>query len=275
MKNYFRVISSFILFIYFSSANAQSDVTNDYDFNLYNTQVILLNSEFVDDTFHIYISLPDGYNNSDKLYPVLFILDGDISYGMAASIARYLEIGGNIPELIVVGIGYGAIEKNAGNKRNRDYRPNDSGGAENFQKFLNGELIPFIDNNYRTLSDDRTIAGYSLGGLFALYSLFTQPKTFDGYIVGSPYLLPGNFIIFDYEEKAASTLNDVSARIFISVGSEASDEKYFNPIDELVTIMQERDYADLKIETKVFDGSDHLVGPPEVITHGLVSVFSE
>jgi hypothetical protein len=25
----------------------------------------------------------------------------------------------------------------------------------------------------------------------------------------------------------------------------------------------------------VFDGSDHLVGPPEVITHGLISVFGE
>ncbi len=275
MKSYFLMFSSIILFINYVSASAQQDVSDVNDFNLYNTQVKLIYSQFVDDTFHIFISLPDEYNISDKLYPVLFVLDGDISYGFAAGITRYLEIGGNIPELIIVGIGYGAVDKSAGNKRNRDYRPDNSGGADNFLKFISEEIIPFIDNNYKTEKDDRTIAGYSLGGLFALYSLFTEPEIFNKYVVGSPYLLPENFIIFDYEEQASSTLSEVSAKAFISVGSEASEEKYFNPIDELVTIMQERDYPNLKLETKVFDGSDHLVGPPEVITHGLISVFSE
>jgi predicted alpha/beta superfamily hydrolase len=275
MKIYFIIFSLIILFINYVSASAQQDVRDVKDFNLYNTQLKLLNSQFVDDTFHIFISLPDDYDNTDKRYPVLYVLDGDISYGIAAGITRYLEIGGNIPELIVIGIGYGAIDKSAGNKRNRDYRPGDNGGAESFQNFINEELIPYIDGNFRTVIKDRTITGYSLGGLFALYSLFTQPGIFNKYVVGSPYLIPENFIIFDYEEQASSTLNDLSAKVFISVGSEASEEKYFNPIDELVSIMQERDYPNLKLETKVFDGSDHLVGPPEVITHGLISVFSE
>lgn len=275
MKSHFKIFSLIILFINCVSALAQQDVRDVNDFNLYNSRLKLLYSQFVDDTFQIFISLPDDYNSTDKRYPVLYVLDGDISYGMAAGIARYLEIGGNIPELIVIGIGYGAIDKSVGNKRNRDYRPDDASGAENFQKFINEELIPYLDNNFRTITANRTIAGYSLGGLYALYSLFTKPETFNKYIIGSPYLLPENFVIFDYEEQASSTLNNVSAKIFVSVGSKASEEKYFNPIDELVSIMQERDYPNLKLETKVFDGSDHLVGPPEVITHGLISVFSE
>lgn len=275
MKIYFIIFGLITLLINYASALAQQDVRDVDNFNLYNTQLKLLNSRFVDDTFHIYISLPDDYNNTDIQFPALYILDGDISYGIAAGIARYLEIGGNIPELIVIGIGYGAIDKNAGNKRNRDYRPGDNGGAESFLKFINEELIPYVDGNFRTAVEDRTITGYSLGGLFALYSLFTQPGIFNKYVVGSPYLIPENFVIFDYEEQASSTLNDLSAKVFISVGSEASEEKYFNPIDELVSIMQTRDYPNLNLETKVFDGSDHLVGPPEVITHGLISVFGE
>jgi predicted alpha/beta superfamily hydrolase len=275
MKLYLKVIILFVFFVNFFSVLAQQDLRDVNDFNLYNTQYKLINSQFVDDTFHVFIGLPDNYNSTDKKYPVIYVLDGDISYGMASGIARYLEIGGNIPKLIVVGIGYGAVGKGAGNKRNRDYRPKDSGGAESFQKFIKEELIPYVDNNYRTVKDNRTIAGYSLGGLFALYSLFTQPGTFQKYIAGSPYLLPGNFVIFDYEAESVSVLNEISARLFISVGSEASNEKYFNPIDELVTKMQEHDYPDLIIETKVFDGSNHLVGPPEVLTHGLVSVFKE
>ena len=275
MKIHFIIFSLITIFVNYVSASAQQDVRDVDNFNLYNTQLKLLNSRFVDDTFHIYISLPDDYNNTDERYPALYVLDGDISYGIAAGITRYLEIGGNIPELIVIGIGYGAIDKSAGNKRNRDYRPGENGGAENFLKFISDELIPYVDGNFRTVIEDRTITGYSLGGLFALYSLFTQPDIFNKYVVGSPYLIPDNFVIFDYEEQASSTFNDLSAKVFISVGSEASEEKYFNPIDELVSIIQTREYPNLILETKIFDGSDHLVGPPEVITHGLISVFGE
>jgi predicted alpha/beta superfamily hydrolase len=268
-------ISIGLFFLVSFSVTAQQGEVNTRTFNLFNTELRLFGSSFVDDTFHIIISLPDQYDSSDKRYPVLYVLDGDISYGIAAGVARYLEIGGNIPELIVVGIGYGSTEKSAGNKRNRDYRLDGDGEAENFNKFLTEELITYIDDNFRTVKEERTISGYSLGGLFALYSLFSQPGLFNNYIVGSPYLLPGDFAIFDFEEQAALDMDEVSGKIFISVGSEASGEKYFNPIDELVTIMQEREYPNLEIYTKVFDGSTHLAGPPEVVTHGLISVFGE
>ena len=52
----------------------------------------------------------------------------------------------------------------------------------------------------RTRPGERTIEGYSIGGLFALYTLFTKPETFNRYIVGSPYLLWNNSSIFSYEE---------------------------------------------------------------------------
>jgi predicted alpha/beta superfamily hydrolase len=245
------------------------------EYNLYNTQKKIIYSKTVDDSFYIYISLPDDYNISDKRFPVLYVLDGDIAYGMAASIARYLQIGDNIPELIVVGIGYGSIDKSAGEKRRRDYRPVQSGGAENFLVFLKDKLIPYIDSSYRTISGDRTIAGYSIGGLFALYALFTHPESFNRYIVGSPFLSWDNNSIFNYEENSPSVIDDKQLNIFISVGSEESEEKYYNPIDKLVTKIQERDYPGVKLETKVFDGSTHLTGPPESLTYGLVSVFGK
>ncbi len=192
---------------------------------------------------------------------------------MAASIARYLQIGENIPELIIVGIGYGGLDKSAGEKRRRDYRPTPTGGAQNFLKFLEDELIPFIDNNYRTVPEERAINGYSIGGLFGLYTLFTKPEIFNRYIIGSPSLTWDNYSIYNYEENSSEKIGEKKIRVFISVGSEESDEKYFNPIDKLVTQIQERNYSGLKLEAKVFDGSTHLMGPPESLTHGLISVF--
>ena len=255
--------------------SADSFLLYAQSFNLYNTEEKSVTSKIVEDTFHIFISMPDNYNTTDKSYPVLYVLDGDVAYGMAASIARYLQIGENIPELIVVGIGYGSIDQAAGNKRKRDYRPTAEGGSENFFSFLKNELIPYIDSNYRTISGDRTINGYSIGGLFALYTLFTHPETFNRYIIGSPYLSWNNGSIYNYEENSPEKIGDKDIKIFISVGGDESDNKYFNPINEIVTKMQERKYSGLQLETKVFDGSTHLMGPPEALTHGLLSVFGK
>jgi predicted alpha/beta superfamily hydrolase len=245
------------------------------NFNLYNAEEKIFPSKSVEDTFHIFISVPDNYNTTSESYSVLYVLDGDIAFGMAASIARYLQIGGNISELIIVGIGYGSIDRSSGNKSRRDYRPTPEGGTDNFLSFLKNELISYVDSTYRTIPNDRAISGYSSGGLFALYTLFMQPETFNKYIVGSPYLVWDDYSIFDYEENSPNKIGDMEINLFISVGSEESDEKYFNPIDELVTKIQERNYSSLMLETKVFDGSTHLMGPPEALTHGLLSVFAK
>jgi predicted alpha/beta superfamily hydrolase len=272
------IVFSFIL-IKVVSAQEISDAEDKT--NLYNTQVKVFHSTIIDDDFYIYISLPDGYEESVKKYPVLYVLDGDISFGIATSIARYLQFGNTIPELIIVGIGYGALRKSKGNDRNRDYtisnnrnRPG-SGGAPKFRKFLQDELLPYIDDEFRTAPDDRTINGYSLGGLFALYTLFTEPGLFNRYIIGSPHLAWDNFRIFSVQENAFNSIDDINARVFISVGSDQSQETYFEPIDSMVTIIQEKGYPNFKLDTKVFDGGTHLICPPEALTYGLVAVFSE
>jgi predicted alpha/beta superfamily hydrolase len=249
--------------------------------NLYNTQVKNFHSQIIDDDFYMYISLPDDYDKSDKKYPVLYLLDGDVTFGMAASIARYLQFGNTIPELIIVGIGYGTMKKSEGNMKSRDYTISSkrgrsgTGGAPRFREVLKEELIPYIENTYRTNPDDRTINGYSLGGLFAIYTLFTEPDLFNRYIIGSPHLSWDEYRIFTVQEEAFEKMDDIKAKVFISVGSEEDEEKYFNPIDEMVTLIDEKGYENLKMETKVFDGGTHLICPPEALAYGLVSVFNK
>jgi len=249
--------------------------------NLYNTQVKVFHSQIIADDFYLFISLPDDYDQSDKKYPVLYLLDGDVAFGMATSIARYLQFGNTIPDLIIVGIGYGALKKNEGNMRSRDYTispkrgRSGTGGAPKFREFLKEELIPYIEKTYRTVPDDKTISGYSLGSLFAIYTLFTEPGLFNRYIIGSPHLSWDEYRIFTVQEEAYEKMDDIEAKIFISVGSEEDEEKYFNPIDEMVTLIDEKEYESLKMETKVFDGGTHLICPPEALAYGLVSVFSK
>ena len=268
--------------IFFSFPSfAQQVIESDQQLNLYNSQLKVVHSNIVNDDYYIYISLPDDYGSSSKSYPVLYLLDGDMSFGMATSIARYLQFGNNIPELIVVGIGYGALKSSNGNARRRDFTfsevPNrsDFGGATKFITFIRDELFPFIDSTFRTDPGDRTINSYSLGGLLASYILFTEPELFNRYIIGSPHLTSDNSKIFDVQENAFNTFTDITAKVFISVGSEESDDEYFNPIDQLVSEINNKAYPGLQMETKVFDGGTHLLCPPEALSYGLISVFGE
>ncbi len=272
-----------IIFLIAASTNIAQIITEADDVgNLFNTQVKIIQSTSVEDDFYLYISLPQNYEVTDKHYPVLYILDGDMTFGMAVGIARYLQLGGNIPELIIVGIGYGTLRKEEGNMRQRDYSPTEksgkegiTGGAQNFLNFLTNELFPHIESTYRTDKNDRAVFGYSMAGMFGLYTLFNKPETFNRYIIGSPYLLWDNGVIFDEEERATIKFTEINAKVFISVGSEESAEKYFNPVDELVTLLEEREYDGLILETKVFDGGTHLICPPEALSYGLISVFSK
>ena len=277
-----RLIISITVIYFGSSISIAQNVTEaSGEENLYNTKVIIFQSKIIEDEFYLFISLPDDYDKSDKKYPVLYVLDGDVSFGMAASIARYLQFGNTIPDLIIVGIGYGALRKNEGNLRRRDYSisskmgRSETGGAPKFRAFLKEELIPYIEGSYRATQNYRTISGYSLGGLFAVYTLFTEPELFENYIIGSPHLYWDDYKIFTVQEEAFEMMDDIAANIFISVGSEEDEEKYFNPIDEMVTLIEEKGYESLKMDTKVFDGGTHLICPPEALAYGLVSVFSK
>ena len=60
----------------------------------------------------------------------------------------------------------------------------DNPKAENFLSFIGNELIPDIEENYRT-NGTRTIRGRSLSGLFVMYAFLEKPELFDNYIGNS------------------------------------------------------------------------------------------
>jgi tetratricopeptide (TPR) repeat protein len=88
-----------------------------------------------------------------------------------------------IPEMILVGI--------SNTEAASSYMPVNSKGETNeglhFTEFLSKELIPYIDQNYRT-ENFRILYGQSNTGLFTVYVLLTEPSLFNAYIAASPSL---------------------------------------------------------------------------------------
>ncbi len=131
------------------------------------TEMRFLTSKHVDQTYEIDIFFPQDYRRERGRYPVLYVLDAEYNFGCVSYIVRRLIKNGDIPKILVVGIAYNTTEEDFYARRERDATPPSkihglhSGGVENFVRFFENELIPFIDENYRTTPGDRTIVGVS------------------------------------------------------------------------------------------------------------------
>lgn len=136
-----------------------------------------------------WVSVPDGYSEPGEKYPVLFMMDGDFNFnsGVIGGV-RYASLLGQIPEFIIVGI------KNT--DRSKDIFPEEityqdgskgGGRADRYLDFIHDELIPHIDNTYRT-ENFRILYGTSNTGFTAIYALFHSPDLAQAYIAASATL---------------------------------------------------------------------------------------
>jgi predicted alpha/beta superfamily hydrolase len=249
----------------------------------------------VDQKFKIFVAFPDSYADSTKIYPVVYVLDANWYFGTVTEIVRMLALLQELPELVVVGIGYPVNSiMEAVAVRIRDYTPTvddgwyqreivkafpnapeyvGSGGAPGFLQFIQEELMPFIHVNYRTDPGDQTIVGHSAGSLFALYTLFHHPDTFNRYVVASPSIWWGEAVTLRYESDFAANNSDLSARVFISVGElEESDTMVTNTMN-MAKILEGRSYMSLRITTHIFEEETHISVVPASVSRGLRVVF--
>jgi hypothetical protein len=158
---------------------------------LTNTESCTINSSYESQEFSIFIGLPPSYATSNRTFPVLYVLDGNLEFPLVKSVCELLWLGREISEAILVGIGYPVRNLDETVPlRTRDLTPTvkgeGTGGAERFLHFIQRELIPFVDANYRTDPNLRALFGDSRGGLFALYALFNTSEAFHRYLIGSP-----------------------------------------------------------------------------------------
>jgi tetratricopeptide (TPR) repeat protein len=128
-------------------------------------------------------------------------------------------------ELIVVGI--------TNTDRTRDLTPTKAvgpnagqfptaGGADKFLKFIETELIPEIEKNYR-VQPYRILAGHSFGGLFTIHAMITRPELFNSYVAVSPSLQWSDGATLKRAEEFLKEGKEFNATLFTSLGNEPGD----------------------------------------------------
>ena len=236
-----------------------------------------LKSKQLERSFHVFVDLPEDYLESGQTYPTIYLLDGGNTFPLMAGYHHYLRFGDETPAAILVGISYGADTFKEGNWRSTDYTaPSDErefwGGAEVFQGFLEDELLPLIEDNYRSDPTRRIIFGHSLGGQFVLFNALTKPELFFGHIASNPALHRNLPFFLNWHGDKEITIP--VSRVFVSSG-EFDEPVFREPTLEWGRYWQAVTPGPWILESRTLVDQTHLSASPEAFRQGLAWIFSE
>ena len=233
-------------------------------------------SESLEQTYHVYVRLPESYGEQSGPYPTLYLLDGGVTFPLFAAYYRYLTLGEEIPELLVVGISYGTADWQKGNMRGRDFtapakEAEHYGGAEAFRGFLRGELMPLVESQYRSDSRRRIVFGQSLGGQFVLDTALRDPGLFWGHIASNP-ALHRNLELFLRPPAIDLPSSGNLPKLFVSVGSRDAP-RFRGPSTEWIEHWSKQTKRPFDLETRILEGQGHFSAAPESLRQGLAWLF--
>lgn len=243
-------------------------------------------SEINDRPYELLISYPSSYQtDTEKRYPVLYVLDGYWDTQLIYSMYGSLMYDGVIPEFITVGISYSDPDFDYNKERTYDMTPADigsaehgTGGGDDFLNIIKTEFIPYIDKHLRTDPRYRVLGGSSLGGFFTLFTMLTETELFNAYIAISPATAISDRWLYTLENKyRMATWNDrknthLNARLFMS-GASKEWPGFFGEILAFNQILEHSEYEGFEYKFKVVDGMMHAGTKPEAYARAIPWVF--
>lgn len=230
---------------------------------------ITIDSKILNEERTMLVYLPDGYNQNDASYPVMYVLDGKWHFHHATGIVQYLSSRGLMPPTIVVAI--------VNVDRNRDFTPTtiekkaNTGGAEKFMSFITDELKPYLNDHYR-INPYEILVGHSLGGTFATYALLNNPEVFDAYIAISPYLMfDDNMLLAKAKTDLRSSYNP-GQNFYMTLGDEPN---YTESIESFIKIVESKSPEGLELTYTPMTKESHNTIPHLSIYYGLEAIYSD
>jgi len=215
------------------------------------------------------VGLPEGYDQTTVNYPVLYLLDGDYHFHHVTGLIDFLADLDLIPRMIVIAI--------QNTNRDRDFTPTsvadmrDSGGANNFLAFLEDELFPAIDGQFRTVPH-RILVGHSLGGLFSIHTMLSKPDLFNAHIIISPHVVYDDQFIISEAQGSMDTVGYEHKVLYIALDDEEIENLY--PTKRLNRIIKKKKYDYFRLKFEIINNTDHGSVVHKALYNGLEFVYS-
>ena len=245
-----------------------------------------IRSEVLNEERVLHVYLPQSYKDSHRYrrYPVLYVRDGGKFFHSFTGVVEQLTTDAtpHAPEMIVVAI----VEKDRvrdssvthslkgfTGKDESDYES--SGGGERFLRFLDEELIPYIDRSFST-SSYRIYCGYSFTGLSVVEALFGARSLFDAYIAIDPSWWWDDYVAERRAKAALKTRKLERVQLFMATTGERFPTNYFiksRDIESLKTMLEEGRPAGIEWGFKRYDDETHHSMPQLALYDGLSYIF--
>ncbi len=214
------------------------------------------------------ITTPAGYERLDRRHPVVYVLDGEGNHILAAAVTNFLARNNQMPPAIVVSI--------TNTSRTRDFTPTaaadrpGSGGGAKFMEFFKTELVPWVEQNYRT-EPYRILVGHSLCGMYAIWTMLAEPDLFQGLVAVSPYVMWDNDYVVRLAAERLAAIPDTRRSLFITLGNEPD---YKPALGRFLKLMKEKAPKDTACRFVPLENETHGSVLLESIHRGLAAIYS-
>ncbi|WP_025743155.1 alpha/beta hydrolase-fold protein [Aquimarina pacifica] len=221
---------------------------------------ILLKSAVLQDQREIKIFLPSSYEDGSKTYPVVYVLDAQRYFLNGVVFQQNLTWQEIAPEFIVVGISTDPIKR-----RNLFYKE-----SSKFIRFLEKELIPKIETEYRT-TNERIYFGWEMAGGLGVQILADKTDLFQGYLLSSPTH------ISKYRLKSVSEMLENSPKQQLAVYSVLGTVENWaiESMFSLDSIFQKHPTENIQWKYNLSDNENHYTTPLTTINEGLKLFFND
>lgn len=251
--------------------------------------------------WRVTVALPEAPRAEGQLTPVVYVLDPFGTLGVAVQVARitHLLSGGALPALMVVGVGPDSDDLGElMQSRMNDLSPSrpsslegpaaelSYGGGDAFLDLLLEEIAPYVEAEHSGDPADRTVAGWSLGGLLGAHALVTRPAAFRRYLLVSPSLwwcdaevmakadAPGDRTEPLDVYLAAGDLEETAAdRIWPALPAGAqSDARMVGNVLDFADALRALRREGLTVHSEVLRGEHHITVWPAAFSRGLLAL---
>jgi len=248
-----------------------------------------IHSKILNEDRSYIVELPNSYKTSKLNYPVLVLLDGEVNYHSHSGILNHMTQGGQIPEMIIVAI--------INVDRVRDFTPTNyltnlngssavenhktSGGSKEFLQFMEQELLPKIEKNYRTNSF-KTLVGISHGGLLVGSAFLSKETSFNAFVSMDPsFWWDDQYLVKQLE---ITDLNQIrNKRLYVSTADKFEN---FNRIPNIFkaninshelfnTTLKNKGFSPAKVELEYFKEENHWTVALMSLYHGMLFIYKD
>lgn len=251
-----------VLLVTFLSASAQPGIKDS------------IFSQIIGEERALQVQLPKEYKpGAGERYPVLYLLDGEWNAELFQQAQAWLRQWGFTPPIIMVGVANSYLKGE--NQRFRDLTPTaggqaGAGGGPKLLSFLKNELVPYINKTYPS-SGSNILWGHSLGGLFVLYALATEPDLFDGYIAADPSIWWDNKFLLHY---SIGRLSDIKRIKSLLITGRTGAAYHGMGIDSFELFLQRNAPPELQWRTVSYPDETHVSQQGKSAYDGLKYTFA-